>query len=161
MSGFIGIEVDTLLRSPVGEFARIADVGSYSGDASHVPGAIELSVHGAVVLDRELWDDVDWLWPYVIQAIDECLAFGLGERYFPDQPIVFRVERIGDRRLMFTVQGGAIDRMVAADTAELLAAVAEAALDFFDHLERLVPGSEATFVEEIARVRSWAVQRGG
>lgn len=54
-----------------------------------MPGAISLTVDGVELLGPELWDDVNWLWPFVILALDECRRSGAGQRYFPDQPIEF------------------------------------------------------------------------
>lgn len=129
----MSVEIETLLRSSSGEFTRVGDVDRYAGDERHVSGAIEFVVNGQHLLDQELWDDVDWLWPYVIQAIDEGVASGVGERYFPDQPILFRVERASENRLLFKVDGGTIHRVVSADQPDVLQAVAAAATDFFTH----------------------------
>lgn len=151
----MGIAVETYLRSEAGTFTRVAEVARHTGDDRHVPGAIELVVDGQPVLDRELWDDVDWLWPFVVQALDDCLTSGVGERWFPDQPILFRVEAAGESRLLFTVDGGPIHRVVSADRQEAVRAVAAAALDFFAQLGRLVPGPRPSVAAEIDRVRAW------
>lgn len=151
----MSVEIETYLRSASGDFVLVADVPDYSGDNRHVSGAINFVVDGQHVLDQELWDDVDWLWPYVVQAIDECVTSGHGERYFPDQPVLFRADRCGESRLMLKVEGGPIHRVVSADRREVLAAVAAAALDFFAHLERLIPGTYAVVVQEVERIESW------
>lgn len=152
-----GVVVETYLRDGGGAFTPVAEVVRYDGDQRHVPGAIELVVDGQPVLDRELWDDVDWLWPLVVQAVDDGLRTGVGERWFPDQPILVRVERSGAHRLLLTVTGGPVHRVVSADRAALARAVAAGARDFFGHLERLVPGtgSAPAVVAEVARVDAW------
>src|SRR4051812_37625122 len=120
----MAVEIETYLRSRTGVFIPVAQVHRHTGDPRWMEGAIEFTVDGQAVLDRALWDDVNWLWPSVIQAVDDCLAYGAGQRYFPDQPIIFRVEQAGPHRLVFRVDGGAVHRVVSADRVEVLRAIA-------------------------------------
>lgn len=149
----MSVEVTTFLRTPSGPIP-IAAVQRYDGEAAWVPGSIVLSVDGVDLLSHDLWDDVNWLWPFVVQAVDEGLRTGSGERYFPDQPILFQVSVQGSRVLL-TVKGSSKDRTVSADRFELLHALGAGALAFFAELERLVPGSAASTSKEEAIARGW------
>ncbi|MEI8407153.1 MULTISPECIES: hypothetical protein [unclassified Kribbella] len=97
-----------------------------------------LIVDGVEVLSLDLWDDVNWLWPYVVQALDDCRRTGTGERYFPDQPILFRAKTVGRRgEVLLSVTGESITRKVVVPADELFPAVALAGLEFFAELDRL------------------------
>ncbi len=124
----MSVEVKTYLRTPSGP-VHIVDVQRYDGDAAWVPGSIVLNVDGVELLSHDLWDDVNWLWPLVVQAVDESLRTGSGERYFPDQPILFGAKSQGSRMLL-TVKGSSRDRSVSADRVELLHALGAGALAF-------------------------------
>ncbi|WP_157489044.1 hypothetical protein [Pseudofrankia sp. DC12] len=109
----------------------------------YVPGAISLMIDGSEVLGTDLWDDVNWLWPFVVRAFDECRRKGVGRRGFPDQPITFKVEKVWKGNLLLTVTDGAlINRVAVASGGELYEAVGRAALDFFDDFQRLCPGGD-------------------
>jgi hypothetical protein len=44
----------------------------------------------------------------LIQTIDDCILFGTGERYFPDQPLLIQVRETGPGRLLLKIEGGTI-----------------------------------------------------
>jgi hypothetical protein len=151
-----GVRIETFLRIADGTFVPIGEVDVYAGDPRHMEGAIVMTLDGREVLSLELWDDVDMLWPFVVQALDECLTWGLGERFFPDQPIRFQVERMSDDQLSVSVSGGRTDNLGTAQRSEFVNAIASAAAEFFRHLERLIPGSDVIVEPEMARIRSWS-----
>jgi hypothetical protein len=152
----VTVEINTYIRDEAGAFVPCSELIRYGGDLRHVAGYISFVVDGQPLLDEALWDDVDWLWPYVVQALDECLRDGVGERFFPDQPIRFRAERIGGDRVLLRVNGGSVDRAVTAGRVETVAAVADAARTFFAELERLVPGSGTADRTEVERITQWS-----
>jgi hypothetical protein len=132
------ISIESFVRLGDGEFTPIREVRPFAGDCAYVPGAIVLSVDGVAVLSLDLWDDINWLWPYVVQALDDCRRTGTGERYFPDQPILFRAKTAGSRgEVLLSVTGESLTRKVVVPAHELFPAVAEAGLDFFTELDRL------------------------
>lgn len=135
------VEVETYIR--VGDEFQVArDVGGYDGDDEYVPGAISLKIDGVDVMGTDLWDDVNWLWPFVVQAVDECRRTGAGKRGFPDQPIAFKVDVVWEGNLLVAVTDGEeINRGAVAPAAEFYEAIARAGLDFFDQLQRLCPGT--------------------
>lgn len=137
------VTVDTLLRTDDGRFVPIRQVERWTGDCRYVPGAIELTVDDHDVLSTDLWDDVNWLWPLVLQALDECARTGSGERYFPSQPLVFGARRLGrSAQLQLTVAGGSVGCKAVGSGQSILAGVGAAALSFFDELRRLCPDAD-------------------
>ena len=123
--------------------------------ANMCPGAISLVVDGTDVPGRDLWDDVNWLWPLVVQALDECRRTGSGKRGFPDQPISFKAENAWSHHTLVTVTDGqSLNRAVAAASDELFEEAAHAGLGFFAALERLCPRSDIGR-EEREILESW------
>ena len=60
--------VKSFLRDAEGSFEGVSSVSGFSGDCRYVSGAISFKVDGAELLGPELWDDVNWLWPLVVQV---------------------------------------------------------------------------------------------
>jgi len=121
----------------------------------YIDGAIVLEVAGVEVLSLEMWDDIDWLWPFVVQALDECKRLGVGERYFPSQPLLFRAEWLGSPGLVrISVAGGEIRNSVVGSGQEIYRAVGEAALDFYTHL-RAHCSSDPADDEIVSIAASW------
>lgn len=135
------IEIETFIRV-AGKFVPVADVTRYQGARNYVEGAISLTIDDTEVFGLDLWDDVNWLWPLVIQAFEDCRNSGLGKRWFPDQPLSIVVEEIWGGKTRIKVADGTPSRRSAvAPSAELYTAVGRAANEFFSKLQRLVPGT--------------------
>jgi hypothetical protein len=123
----------------------------------YVPGAVSLIVDGVDVLETDLWDDVNWLWPFIVQALDDGRRTGSGRRAFPDQPIRFKAEAAWAGNTLISVTGGAsINRTAVASDTRLYEAVAGAGLEFFGALHRLCPGPDIGR-EERQILESWLV----
>jgi hypothetical protein len=133
--------VDTLLRAADGSFERFADVERYDGDPHQVEGAVLIHVDGKPLLTQAEWDELDSLWSFLVQAVDEALAIGEGERSFPDQPIRFRVKRLPTGRFLVSVDLGDERRGASADVDEFVRAIAAAGLAFFNHKNLIIRGA--------------------
>ncbi len=154
----MSVEVATLLGDPEAGFTEIGAVERYDGDRDYVHGAIRMTVEYVPLLTEAEWDDVNWLWPFVVKASLDCEQTGRGETLFPDQPIEFRVERHGDAervRVTVTVPGKR-PRTAVTSARAYSGALAAAGLHFFAHLERLVPRSADTDRDKVAALRRWA-----
>jgi hypothetical protein len=148
------VQAQTFVRSGEG-FLPVSEVARYDGDCYYVPGALSLIIDGAEMLGTDLWDDVNWLWPLVVQALDECRRTGFGRRGFPDQPISFKAELAWAGNVLVTVTDGeSIDRSAVAPADELYQVVAREGVQFFNELQRLCPGNEDG-LEERGLLASW------
>lgn len=141
------ISIKTYIRLD-GQFRPVREVESHDGTCEYVPGAISMSVDGTEVLGLDLWDDVNWLWPFIVQALDECRRTGAGKRFFPDQPIVFRAEKMkwaGNVMITVVNSSKSVNRTVVAPANELYQVLAQSGIEFFQELRRLCgpdPASE-------------------
>ena len=129
---------------------------AHDGACDYVPGAISLTVDGAELLGDGLWDDVNWLWPGIVGALEECRRSGSGTSWFPDQPIVFGAEslrRPGYLKVSVTTADRSIHRAAVAPSDAVYEAVARAGLTFFAALARLCGSSGAS--REEAELRRW------
>jgi hypothetical protein len=148
------VKVASFVRSG-STFVPIENLERYDGDPDHVAGAVSLTVDGTELLGTELWDDVNWLWPFIVQALDEYRRTGSGKRGFPDQPISFSAESAWNETALLKVfDGESIDRSSAVPNEDLFKEVARAGILFFDELQRLCPGT--TFgVAERTTLEDW------
>jgi hypothetical protein len=150
------VTIRTLLGNPTTGFTPIEDVARFEGDPEYVEGALCMDIDGVPLITAEYWDDVNWLWPFVVKASQACEETGHGETLFPDQPIEFRLDRVGDSgRVKASVTSSKDSRAAVTSASELYPALADAGLHFFEHLERLVPGAADVDHEQIAALRRW------
>ncbi len=150
------VEIRTVLGNPKQGFTPIEDVERYDGDPEYVEGSMCVTVDGVPFLAAEDWDDVNWLWPFVVKASQAGEETGYGETMFPDQPLKFSVERLGGSgRIRLSLTATGINRTAVASASEYYEALADAGLRFFEHLERLAPGAADTDREQIAVLRRW------
>jgi hypothetical protein len=156
----MAVEIRTVLGRPNTGFTPIEDVERYQGEPAYVEGALCIDVDGVPFLAPADWDDVNWLWPFVVKAAQDCEATGHGETMFPDQPVKFSIDRLGrSGRVRLSLSAEGLSRTAVAGASEFYDALAEAGLHFFEHLERLVPGEADTDQEQIDALRRWASAR--
>jgi hypothetical protein len=154
----MSVEVASFVNISDGVFVPIGEADGRAMRGTYIDGYIQFSIDGVDVLNEVLWDDVDDLWAYVVQAVDECLRTGTGHRYFPDQPIEFQVDALPGGRLRFSVFTSAGDKQYAkavGDRHEVLAALRAGALTFWRELERISPGATKGTHREMAIVEAW------
>lgn len=136
------------------EFQPIQDIKRYDGDSMYVPGAVSLVVDEVELMGIELWDDINWLWPFIVQAVDDYRKTGTGKRGFPDQPISFKVEAAWPGHALVSVVSDSFEHKAVVPEDELYSAVAHAGLTFFTELQRICSEYEGDDAE-IGVLRSW------
>jgi hypothetical protein len=156
----MAVEIRTVLGRPNTGFTPIEDVERYDGEPEYVEGALCIDVDGVAFLAPADWDDVNWLWPFVVKAAQDCEATGHGETMFPDQPLKLSIDRLRESgRVRLSLSAKNVSRTAVAAASECYAALAEAGLHFFEHLERLAPGEADVDRERIDALRRWASAR--
>jgi len=150
----VPVIISSHLRSKRGVFTNIRDVKRYEGDRHYVEGAVVITIDGYELMTERHWDDVDMLWALLVQATEACRVTGAGETYFPDQPLLFRVERLPTGRLLIALGTGDERRATTADADEFYRALAAAGVEFFHWHRRLVKGSDG-YPREDALLRTW------
>ncbi|HEY0000878.1 MAG TPA: hypothetical protein VGB74_10520 [Actinoplanes sp.] len=132
------ITVRSLLLAKSGELTPIEAVLPGQRRWHSIDGAIELTVGETPVLTAALRDDVGDLWVYIAAMVAKVAqGEAEAETHFPDQPVLFRLSRRGGGMMEARCEAGPrVQRAVTAET-ELLRALCEAGIAFFDHLDRL------------------------
>ncbi|GAB2545935.1 hypothetical protein [Nocardia heshunensis] len=134
------------LKDSRGVFVPVEEADFKPPNPRHVEGAIELEINGVAILDKTLWDDVDQLWAYIVNAICELQVKGAATTSFPDQPIELSFRRTGGDHVLVTLESRAIPRRTAAaDESELIAAIRHAAHGFFSRLGKLLPENRPAY----------------
>lgn len=82
----IMISVKTYIKNN-NEFVEFSHYTEAFKDSFYIEGAIELTINGVVIFDKEMWDYIDQLWSYIADGIICIQDNHPFETYFPDQPI--------------------------------------------------------------------------
>ena len=83
--------VSTRIRIQEGREARFFDLHEVPRDSlcgnDYVEGSIVIEIDGRAWTGEDLWDDIAWLWQFILEGL-ESLANGAGFHCcFPDQPV--------------------------------------------------------------------------
>lgn len=118
-------------------------ISTFDGDVPdprYVEGAIELTINGKKLLGLDMWDHVDQLWSYLVDAASSLAAGEEAGTYLPDQPIRVTLTPIGHTPLVgVQVKCGAETFSATAPSNELVNALAEGAQYFFRRMLELFP----------------------
>lgn len=57
-------------------------------------GAIVLEVNGRNVIDKSLWDDIEFIWYELVDMTVDFIEHGKGKMEFPDQPISANIRKV-------------------------------------------------------------------
>jgi hypothetical protein len=149
------VQIRSFVRRDDGAFLDIAETVAHTGDCFYLPGAVSFTVDGVELFGLDLGDDVNWLWPLMVQVFADCRRTGSGKRGFPDQPISMTAERAWSAHTLIRVtNGSAINRSAVAPDGELFHARAVAGSQFFRELSRLCP-DEVMGQQEHEVLASW------
>ncbi|WP_158888831.1 hypothetical protein [Amycolatopsis anabasis] len=101
-------------------------------------GAIELSVDGVDIIGKAEADDVETLWAYLANMVEEFRANRNSSTLFPDQPIELSFKGIERGRVLVASTVNGERRAAPVDENELFAALTRAGGEFFDKMETMV-----------------------
>ncbi len=88
------VKVETYIKDK-NEFILINQYKGTVPSADYVEGAIYLKVNEKEILTLDLWDDVNWLWGYIVTGFEDLVEQSEWTTSFPDQPIdlTFRINK--------------------------------------------------------------------
>lgn len=145
----------SFVRRGDGTFVEIAEAADHAGECEYLPGAVSLRVDGTELFGLDLWDDVNWLWPFMVQVFADCRRTGSGKGGFPDQPISITAQRVWSEHILIRVtDGSVINRSAVAPAGELFQTLAVAGSHFFGELRRLCPDNVVDQQERVV-LASW------
>jgi hypothetical protein len=122
----------------------------------YVEGAIVLEIDGEAVLDVDTWDDVNWLWSFLVDAIDGVRAGKAHTLRFPDQPLEVKfLPKPGKGSWVRVEVNTRPPRGRSVERDELVAAFKEAAIEYFEATPRLAPRNAGEADILLKRVRRW------
>ncbi|MDP6707401.1 MAG: hypothetical protein QF893_13740 [Alphaproteobacteria bacterium] len=141
------IEINTFSRLN----SRLIDINDYTGtirNSDYIEGSIEVKIGRTAVLSKDVWDDVNYLWPYIGNAIEDVCQGKDAEFYYPDQPIRVKLRLLSGQRLSISCSVGSSRRRAEAtcDRVRLLTELLRGGIAFFDALSK-IPGSDKGFCE--------------
>lgn len=146
-------------HKPGRKLVRIDEFRGRIEDPDYIDGAIEIVVDGSVVLTSELWDLVDQLWVYLLDALEEHIRTGnRAQRFFPDQPssFVFCKGRLPST-LRITVDYGSEAvplQSGEAPIAEVVKSLLWGGGRFFTAMQRIAPSNGGHYTSCLERIRA-------
>ena len=109
----------------------VDDAGPYRRE--HIEGYISLRVDDQELLGPDTWDDVDYFWMYAAERVKAFCDGNDSEIWFPDQPLVIKIERVNKELTRIAVNSDPIRSGVCREQAFISALAMEAvrACDLF------------------------------
>ncbi|EQA72841.1 hypothetical protein [Leptospira noguchii] len=141
------INIKTYLRIdddyiPIEEFfGKIEDIE----DIQYTTGSVELTINYVKIIEKTLWDNVNHLWPYIINAIEELLVEDQKEAKlsYPDQPITLRFGKTNHSGRIFVEFSYPKLRRVETSASEFYEAILNAAEKYFSKMLTIVDEPDA------------------
>lgn len=154
------VKVETLIKSG-DKFISVDIFDGYILEPDYVEGAIILQINNKEILTKELWDDVNHLWGYIVYGFEDLLKYSKWKTGFPDQPIDLALY-IDEKRNYceielyipqcdFTETKKEV-RKASAPLNEFLTAMSEAGQKFFLRMAEIVPEKRAVYEREAQRI---------
>jgi hypothetical protein len=137
------IEVNSFVRQD-GKLVLVSEFADTLSDAHYVEGAIELRLHGQLILTQDMWDYVDQLWIYIIDGLRQIVEGHDFSTYFPDQPIRFCLSPRQDGMVLVEVESTSRSSELI-ETNEFVHCMIEAATDFFTLMKKHVPENRVVY----------------
>jgi hypothetical protein len=138
------IEVRSLLRQPDGSFEPYQESDVPPPDPYYVEGAIELVVDGIEVIGQAEWDLVDQLWAYIADMLKQLREKNEVRTGFPDAARDLVIRRTSPGRVLVACESSN-PRQAPAVEADLVRALAEAGIAFFEKVSKLLPENVSAY----------------
>jgi hypothetical protein len=112
-------------------------------DPDYIEGALIITLDGRAILNESLWDDVNWIWPYIANGLIDIADGKDFQTNFPDQPVTFSIKHMANDWLLLHVFSE--DRefaMAKIRKDEYLCGMTHGARDYLTKMEAISPGNE-------------------
>lgn len=122
-------------------------------DRAYVYGAIELEIGRKTIFDTALWDLVDQLWAYLVNAMEDLARGSPCRFWFPDQPLEVEFDILKGDEVRIDVPLFA-DRYAKLDRKYFVMRILGEAKRFFAAMNEITGGvysREITRIERIER----------
>lgn len=130
---YIMISVRTYIKKEE-EFIEFHSYTGHIEDSNYIEGALELTINGITLLDKDMWDYIDQLWSYIVDGIVCILNDQPFESYFPDQPIkISFVPMKGNVSLSVMCNS---EKTIQINKKKFIHVMSKHVIDFFDYLRK-------------------------
>ncbi len=145
------LSIKTFLKN--GDF--FTPIDEYDGkiaDIDYIEGAIEIRTGNTYLVRKDVWDDVNFLWAYLLHGIQD-LAEGKKKSttLFPDQPIELSIERINTNQIKLSVSHPKPTIIVCSES-DFFSVIIPAADTFISNIIRIEPKCEREYKEAIKQL---------
>lgn len=144
------ISVKTYIKKN-NEFVELHEYKDSIDDLNYIEGALELTINGVALIDKNMWDYIDQLWFYISDGIGCLLDNQSFETYFPDQPIKMKMTPFRNN-VIFSVTCNSEEKILI-NKADFISVMTENALDFFDFLRKKDCSFNDNYQEILTKLR--------
>lgn len=145
-------DIDNMDTSKFVEITNFQEINPKMIDEDFLYGVMLMSVNGVTLMDMTYWDDVQALWHYFINAMEEVEMEQQANFSFPNQPIPVDLKQ-RKNRMVLSVDG----KSVNIDYNTWLRSIKEAAIAFFTTLSQLFPRLNREYESVIDRINNLGV----
>lgn len=150
----MSVHIRSLLRKKDGSFTPVQAWEGPIGDSEYLEGALELTVNRVPLMTTVMWDYIDELWAYIINALEELVSSESVSAYFPDQPIEFTMKKTSPGRIHVSIgsRSGKFDNSTQVQEQQFARGLIDGGQEFFLKMMELNPGSRDQYEHEVERL---------
>ena len=122
-------------------------------DPEHIEGAIVLTINDVELITQEMWDYVDQLWEYLVDAVLGAAEGREVTFFFPDQPIEVKVRPVWNGRgIDLEVRRRAVWRRTSTSMQEFTSRLCDAGEKFFRKMRQANPSNKNADEQVLAKL---------
>ena len=131
-------------------------MGGADQNPQYLEGALELTVNGVPLLTSAMWDYIDELWAYIINALEGLTSKEKAHTYFPDQAIKLELKRLraGMMKISVSSASGKLNNSTKTQESQLLRKLLHGSEKFFLEVHELDSQGRLQCGYEIERCRA-------
>lgn len=150
----MSIIIESYLRKEDGEFLPIQSWIDPIPDHDYLEGALKLIINGTPIMTLTMWDYIDELWAYIINALQKFTLDDSVHIYFPDQPIKLDMKRTPPNMILVSIssRSGKFDNSAWTHEGNFVHQLLDAGEKFFTKMNKLDPTGQGQYENDIERI---------
>jgi hypothetical protein len=128
-----------------GKYTPIEKYKSQLDSSDYIDGYIKIKIGKLTLCDKELFDDIDYLWPYWMNGLKNISNNKDFKGYYPDQPVKMGITIVDKNIVKVCVE----ERCAKINKNQFIKSMASNAIIFFEKLRKIFPNEAYIWQQHI------------